>query len=83
MKKFLIPVQVLLASLPFSSANATISPPEAPSTDLQKVKFVKPSLLKMIPTIEGNNVPSVQYAQHRSHASHGSHGSHSSHYSGR
>ena len=83
MKKFLIPVQVLLASLPFSIANATISPPEVPSTDLQKVKFVKPSLLKMVPTIGGNNVPSVIYAQHRSHSSHGSHGSHSSHYSGR
>ena len=82
MKKFLIPVQVLLASLPFSSANATLSAPEVPATDLQKVKFVKPSLLKMVPTIDGN-VPSVQYAQHRSHASHGSHGSHSSHYSGR
>ena len=49
MKKFLIPVQVLLASLPFSSANAAISSPEAPSTELQKVKFVKPLLLKMIP----------------------------------
>ena len=64
MKKFLIPVQVLLASLPFSSANAALSVPEVPATDLQKVKFVKPSLLKMVPTIDGN-VPSVQYAQHR------------------
>jgi len=86
MKKFLLPVQVLLASLPFANANATIDSAEAPRTDLQKVKFVKPSLLKMVPSIGGNNAPAIQFAQHRSHSSHGSHGSHgshSSHYSGR
>jgi hypothetical protein len=84
MKKFLVPLQALLATLPFSSVQAAVDTPFVSSNDSQKVRFVKPTVLKMTPV--SGDVPAIIYAQHRSHSSHGSHGSHgshSSHYSGR
>ena len=78
LKKFLIPVSVLVASLPVG-ANASVDKKGDLKEENEVVTSVKKQAkeLTMVPT-ENVQVTGL-FTTHSSHASHGSHGSHASH----
>lgn len=78
LKKFLIPVSVLVASLPVG-ANASADKKGDLNKENETVTSIKKQAkeLTMVPT-ENVQVAGL-FTTHSSHSSHGSHGSHASH----
>ena len=79
-KKFLIPVSVLISGIPLASNAAVQNNTVSNETTNIVTSKKQAKSLTMTPTL--NTQVAGIFTQHSSHASHGSHGSHGSHRSG-